>query len=332
LEELCKPETERPILMLRYLSALVLLFSTASLRAEATGNEALFQALGRTDCTVVPLWPERSGPGETRPEFADEVRTNDDGTLIFRPVVRAEMIVMPPPAGTRSNGACVLICPGGGYGALETVSITQGSRWLNAMGATAVLLKYRIPRRNPDDPPYHLPLMDSQRALGLLRSRAAEWKLDPAKIGIAGFSAGGHLAAMTSNHHAKRTYDRIDAHDDAPCRPDFCLLVYPAYLTKPIEASTLDPALEPEQISPERTPPTFITVVRPDKFTVGCAAYMGALNRAKVPSELHVFGSGGHGGCFDRYPLIGWKKKEKRLLKNHGILNDKVAAAGEKLL
>jgi acetyl esterase/lipase len=307
-------------------------FLASSLQAADNGNDAFFKVLGRTDCTVVPLWPERSGPGETRPEFADEVRTNEDGTLLFRPVVRAEMIVIPPPAGTPSTGACVLFCPGGGYGALETVSITQGSRWLNAMGATAVLLKYRVPRRGPDNPPYHLPLMDSQRALGLLRSRAAEWKLDPNKIGIAGFSAGGHLAAMTSNHHARRTYDRIDAHDDAPCRPDFCLLVYPAYLTKPIESSSLDPALEPENISPARTPPTLITVVRPDKFTTGCAAYMGALNKAKVPSELHVFASGGHGGCFDRYPLIGWGYEATRFLKDHGVLAAEAATVGEKWL
>jgi acetyl esterase/lipase len=318
--------------MLRSFFTLIVLFTAASLRGEENGNEALFKALGRTDCTVVPLWPERKGPGETRPELADEARTNDDGVLLFRPVVRAEMIVVPPAAGTRSTGACVLVCPGGGYGALETVSITQGARWLNAMGATAVLLKYRVPRRNAGDPPYHLPLMDSQRAMGLLRSRAAEWKLDPHKIGIAGFSAGGHLAAMTSNHHAKRTYERVDAHDDISCRPDFCLLVYPAYLTKPIDSATLDPALEPEKISPERTPPTFITVVRPDKFTVGCAAYMNALNKAKVPSELHVFASGGHGGCFDRYPLIGWGYESTRFLKDHGVLDAEAAAAGEEWL
>jgi|GEM_PF-256596 len=306
-----------------------LLLVASPVWGEENGNQELFKALGRTDCTVVPLWPERAGPGETRPEFQDEFRTNDDGALLFRPVVRAEMIVIPPPAGTRSTGACVMICPGGGYGALETQSITQGSRWLNAMGATAVLLKYRIPRRSPDNPAYHLPLMDAQRALGLLRSRAGEWKLDADKIGIAGFSAGGHLAAMASNHHAKRTYDRVDAHDDAACRPNFCLLVYPAYLTQPIRESKLDAALEPEKISPERTPPTFITVVRPDKFTVGCAAYMAALVKAKVPSELHVFSSGGHGGCFDRYPLLGWGFESTRFLKDHGMLDDEAAAAGE---
>jgi acetyl esterase/lipase len=139
------------------------------------------------------------------------------------------------------------------------------------MGATAVLLKYRVPRRSADVPPHHLPLMDAQRALGLLRSRAQEWNLDPAKIGIIGFSAGGHLAAMAGNHHEQRTYEPLDEHDRASCRPDFCLLMYPAYLTNPILEPKADPALEQEKMSPARTPPTLITVVRPDQLAGRCS-------------------------------------------------------------
>lgn len=301
--------------------------SAAPLVAQDDGNAQLFQALGRDDCPVVPLWPNRNGPGETRPEFQDEARKNPDGVLVFRPVVRAEMIVIAPPAGRSNNGVAVLLCPGGGYGALETQSITQASKWLNEMGATAVLLKYRVPRRSPDKPAYHLPLMDAQRAMGLLRSRAAEWKLDPQKIGIIGFSAGGHLAALASNRHAERSYEPIDDHDRTSCRPDFCLLMYPAYLTQPILEMKLDSALEPEQMSPTRTPPTFIAVVRPDKFTVGCLSYFDALRMAAVPTELHVYASGGHGGCFDRYPLVGWGCEGTRFLKDHGVLD---AAAAER--
>lgn len=309
--------------------ALGILIVPCFLFAQEDGNKAFFEALGRNDCPVVPLWPKGIGPGETKPQLAESFQKTPEGTLIFRPVVKSEMIVIPPPQGTRSTGVTVLFCPGGGYGALETASILQGSRWLNTMGATAVLLKYRIPRRSAELPAHHLPLMDAQRALGLLRSRAKEWNLDPAKIGIIGFSAGGHLAAMASNHHENRTYDPIDDHDRVSCRPDFCLLMYPAYLTNPILELKADPALEQEKMSPAKTPPTFITVVRPDKFTVGCVSYLAALRKAKVPAELHVFSSGGHGGCFDRYPLLGWGYESARFLRDHTFLDEAAVTAGE---
>lgn len=309
--------------------ALGILIIASSLLAREDGNQVFFDALGRNDCRVVPLWPKGIGPGETKPQLSESFQKTPEGTLVFRPVVKSEMIVIPPPAGARSTGVTVLFCPGGGYGALETASILQGSQWLNRMGATAVLLKYRIPRRSAELPAHQLPLMDAQRALGLLRSRAKEWNLDPTKIGLIGFSAGGHLAAMASNHHEKRTYDPIDDHDRASCRPDFCLLMYPAYLTNPILELKADPALEQEKMSTAKTPPTFITVVRPDKFTVGCVNYMAALRRAKVPAELHVFASGGHGGCFDRYPLLGWGYESVRFLRDHQFLDEKAVETGE---
>jgi len=316
---------------LRFFAAFVcLLIATEAATAADDPNQQLFQALGRNDCTVVRLWPGELGPGETKPRFTDGVIKTPEGALVFRPVVQAEMIIIPPPAGIRSTGVTALFCPGGGYGALETTTIAQGSKWLNSMGATAVLLKYRIPRRSPDDPPYHLPLIDAQRALGLLRSRADEWKLDRSRIGIFGFSAGGHLAAMASNHHAKRRYQPIDEHDRVSCRPDFCCLFYPAYLTNPILELKPDPALDQAHITPERTPPTFITVVRSDKFTVGCASYFAALRQAKVPAELHVWSSGGHGGLFDRYPLVGWGYEGLRFLRDHKVLDDDAVASGRK--
>ncbi len=311
------------------LLVLGLWIGAGSLLGQDSGNQVLFEALGRTDCAVVPLWPSGIGPGETKPEMPEGFQQTPEGTLVFRPVVQSELIVIPPPPGTRATGVTVLFCPGGGYGALETASIVQGSRWLNAMGATAVLLKYRVPRRSPAVPPHQLPLMDAQRALGLLRSRASEWNLDPARIGIIGFSAGGHLAAMAANHHEQRTYEPLDEHDRVSCRPDFCLLVYPAYLTNPILEPQADPALEQEKMSPARTPPTLITVVRPDKFTVGCVNYMAALRKAQVPAELHVFSSGGHGGCFDRYPLLGWGYEAARFLRDHQFLDAEAATVGE---
>ncbi len=140
-----------------HLLALGILVVPCSLFAQEDGNKVFFEALGRNDCPVVPLWPKGIGPGETKPQLAESFQKTPEGTLIFRPVVKSEMIVIPPPQATRSTGVTVLFCPGGGYGALETASILQGSRWLNTMGATAVLLKYRIPRRSADLPAHHLP-------------------------------------------------------------------------------------------------------------------------------------------------------------------------------
>lgn len=305
---------------------------TVTAQAQEDGNQELLKALGRPDCRVVPLWPDREGPGETKPQFQDGAIKNEAGSLLFRPVVRSEIIIIPPPEGTRSTGVTWLLCPGGGYGALETQSIQQASRWLHQMGATAVYLKYRVPRRSAELPAHHLPLMDAQRALGLLRARATEWKLDPKRIGVIGFSAGGHLAALLSNRHAERTYSEVDASDRTSCRPDFCVLMYPAYLTNPIDELKPDPALEQDLMTPERTPPTFIAVVRPDKFTVGCVSYMQALRSAKIPAELHVFSSGGHGGCFDRYPLLGWGYEAARFLKDHQILDEEAVAKGSEWL
>lgn len=300
--------------------------------ARCDGNEEFFKALGRTDCQVVPLWSDRIGPGESKPQFQDGTITTPDGSLVFRPVVQAELIVIPPPKGTRTTGVAVMFCPGGGYGALETQSIQQGSKWLNEMGVTAVLLKYRIPRRSGEHPAHYLPLMDAQRGMGLLRSRAKDWQLDPQKIGVIGFSAGGHLAAMLSNHHDKRSYEVIDELDRAACRPDFCLLMYPAYLTNPTLELQPDPALQQELMSPEKTPPTLISVVRPDKFAVGCVSYFKALRKAKVPAELHMYSSGWHGGCFDRYPLLGWGYESARFLRDHKFLDDEAVNASTRWL
>jgi acetyl esterase/lipase len=164
--------------------------------------------------------------------------------------------------------------------------------WLNSLGVTAVLVKYRVPRRTyaPHIAP---PLQDAQRAIGLVRSRAAELKIDPKRIGVLGFSAGGHLAANLSNNHEARTYPAVDAADAVSCRPDFCVLIYPAYLI----VKEKDNALAPElAVSAANTPPTFIAVAENDNaYAESSLFYYVALRRAKVPAELHAYADGGHG-------------------------------------
>ncbi|HVR36578.1 MAG TPA: alpha/beta hydrolase [Methylomirabilota bacterium] len=171
------------------------------------------------------------------------------------------------------------------------VSRVEVCEWLNSMGVTGVLVKYRVPRREGRER-YAAPLEDAQRALGLVRHRAAELGIDPERIGVLGFSAGGHLAAALSTNHESRTYDRVDAADAVSCRPDFTVLVYPGYLVVREEGDRVSPELE---VTAE-TPPTFLVMAQDDGVRVENALfYYLALERAGVPSELHVYATGGHG-------------------------------------
>src|SRR5262249_30095163 len=154
----------------------------------------------------------------------------------------------------KDTGAAALVFPGGGYSILALdLEGTEICEWLNSIGVTGVLVKYRVPAR-PGQPKWAAPLQDAQRALGIVRGRAAELGLDPKRIGVVGFSAGGHLAAAASTNFERRTYDAVDAADAISSRPDFCLLIYPAYLTVKEEGDKVSTELK---ITKE-TPPTFL--------------------------------------------------------------------------
>jgi acetyl esterase/lipase len=183
-----------------------------------------------------------------------------------------------------------LVCPGGGYGILAyDLEGSEVCEWLNQQGVTAVLLKYRVPARK-DRPRYEAPLQDAQRAISLMRQHASEWGIDPKRIGILGFSAGGHLAAVTS--HAERAYPVSDATDDFDFRPNFTVLIYPAYLTEKDKNDAL-PAELPVSV---KTPPTFIAITMDDPVRVeGAFGYALAMKKAKASCELHVYPEGGHG-------------------------------------
>ena len=232
---------------------------------------------------VIPVWPEGKTPLKTgdAPERV-EPATDD---IIRLTDVNAPTLTLFPAAGEGAPAPAVLVCPGGGYAILAwNHEGTEIAAWLNKQGITAFVLKYRVPG-NRD-----AALCDAQRAMGLIRSRATEFNVNPAQIGIMGFSAGGHLSVRTSTNHAKRFYDPVDAADEAPCRPDFALIVYPAYLSGENfrMADGLPVAAD--------TPPTFLIQSADDApYVDSSLAYFIALKAAKVPAEMHLFPDGGHG-------------------------------------
>jgi acetyl esterase/lipase len=275
--------------------------------------------------TTIALWPGRA-PGEkiALPPEADVSRPGDKG-VAGRPVqirgnVSDPTITIYRPEPAKDTGATVLVCPGGGFYILALdLEGTEVCEWLNSAGVTAVLLKYRVPRRE-SLAPYAAPLQDAQRALGLLRSRAKDFGIDPSRIGVLGFSAGGDLAAILSNNHDARTYPPVDAADRTSCRPDFCILIYPAYLA----VKEKDNALAPElPVSRENTPPTFITMTEDDPERVENAIYYYlALKKAAVPAEMHLYPHGGHGYGLRRTELTvtTWPDRVVDWLKAEGFL------------
>jgi acetyl esterase/lipase len=269
------------------------------------------------------LWPN-GAPGE-KGDISEErdMTKPSDGLTGGKTVIRLGNVSVPtltvyqaPP--DKNTGAAVVVCPGGGYSILALdLEGTEICQWLNSAGVTAVLLKYHVPARKGLER-YAAPLQDAQRALGLVRYHAAEWRIDPKRIGIMGFSAGGHLSATASTRYEKRTYDAVDEADQVSCRPDFVMLIYPAYLTR-----KEGPELAPELTVTSNTPPTFLVQTEDDPVHVeNCLFYYLALKQAKVPAEMHLFAHGGHGyGLRESgQAVISWPKRAEEWMRGLGIL------------
>jgi acetyl esterase/lipase len=247
------------------------------------GIVAPASAAALKETALVHLWPESvlaaaGGKGEEKSETKGGItrlaNVTDPTLTVYKPDAAAD------------TGAAVIICPGGGYSILAwDLEGTEVAEWLNSIGVTGVLLKYRVPGKRD------LALQDGQRAVSIVRSRAAEWKIDPVRIGILGFSAGGHLAVRVSTNFKTRSYAPIDKCDEASCRPDFSIPIYPAYLVQgtPPVADTAGLPIGPD------TPPMFMAVGASDKFAIDALVYALALKQAKAPFEVHVFQFGGHG-------------------------------------
>jgi acetyl esterase/lipase len=274
---------------------------------------------------TLPLWPG-AAPGEpANPAAEADTTTARDSLVAGHRVVRLgnvsvpTLTLYPAKSGNREAAPAVVVFPGGGYSILAMdLEGTEVCGWLNSAGVTCVLLKYRVPNSGPY-PKSAAALQDAQRALGLVRQHAQQWGIDPSRIGVLGFSAGGHLAAALSTHFDQRVYNPVDAADKLSCRPDFAVLVYPAYLT--LEHQNFAPS--PDVSPTAGTPPTFLVQAEDDPVHVeNAVVYFMALKNAKVPAELHVYAHGGHGYGLRRtaLPITTWPQSVETWLHTIGVL------------
>ncbi len=265
----------------------------------------------------------------TGPE--DVQKTSAKDLVAGKPWLAVERVSQPTmtvysPAGN-NTGTAVIVFPGGGY---EILAIDlEGSEvcdWLVSKGITCVLLKYRVPapRSAPDwgaYPQSPIALEDAQRTIGLVRFHAAEWHIDPSKIGVLGFSAGGHLAAAVSVHFSKRLYATVDDADKQSCRPDFAVALYPGHLS--VKEGTLE--LNPDIAShiTGQTPPSFLLQNEDDAVDTiwDALSYYGALIKAHVPVEFHSYAEGGHAFGLRRtkYPATAWPELVETWLQTIGM-------------
>ncbi len=279
-------------------------------------------AVGAAEPEELRLWPrEVPGDADFKPPETKPAPPRNDGILRVALVTEPAMTVLRAPAD-KANGAAVLICPGGGYNILAwDLEGTEIAAWLNSLGVTAAVLKYRVPRRDKDVP-HTAPLQDAQRALRVLRQHAADWNVDPKRVGVLGFSAGGHLTVMTGTHWDEQTYPKQDAADELSCRPDFLIPIYPAYLADEKQPGPLSPLV---RVTKE-TPPTFIAVTHDDALRALNAAQLYIeLKKANVPAELHIYTKGGHGYGLrpSDNPVSSWPQRCADWLRAQGWLTPK---------
>lgn len=271
---------------------------------------------------ILSVWPGKA-PGETKEIGPEEFRPPQPKQKAdvqrLTNVSQPTLTLFQPPEGKR-NGVGVIICPGGGYSILAwDLEGTEVAKWFNTLGVTAAVLKYRVPRRD-GDMANTLPLMDAQRAISLIRGKASELGLDPARIGILGFSAGGNLAAASCLKYDQRQYTKLDATDDVSCRPDFGILIYPAYL------ADNDGALKQEYQPTKQTPPMFFALALDDRVTIdGSLAMTRALKATGVPVETHIYEAGGHGFGLRKseFPVHSWPDRAAEWLKHRKLLGEK---------
>lgn len=273
--------------------------------------------------TTLTIWPHGAPGAPPNPAPEIDTTTAKDNLIAGKPLVRLGNVSTPTltlytPKG-KNTGAAVVVFPGGGYRILAIdLEGTEVCDWLNSVGVTCLLLKYRVPDSGPY-PKSSAALQDAQRALGIVRSRATDWHIDPHRVGVLGFSAGAHLAAALSTHFDQRLYDPVDAADQLSCRPDFAVIVYPGYVA--LEDQNFAP--NPDIAVTGKTPLSFIVQAEDDPVHVeNAVVYFLALKNAKVPAEMHIYAQGGHGYGLRRtaLPVTTWPQSVETWLHTIQVL------------
>jgi acetyl esterase/lipase len=309
--------------MMRIVIALLFSFCIAAASGETPAQPSVWQP--SPGHQQIPIWPgvvpdAQPMPGPERLDVSDVQWAVN--------ITRPTMTVYSP-EGT-NTGVAVVVLPGGGFEGLAMDSEgTDVCDWLTHKGITCVLLKYRVPsvpydwRSDSRPDGYALPaqaLEDLQRAMGLVRSNASEWQINPNKIGVIGFSAGGYLVAEISTHFERRLYASVDEADKASCRPDFAMAIYPGHLAKK-RGDTFE--LNPNVPATPQTPTTFLLQAEDDHVDSAndSLAYYIGLKNAGVPVEMHLYAQGGHafGLKPSRFPISQWPRLAETWLKTIGM-------------
>jgi acetyl esterase/lipase len=337
--------------MKRLLLAIWMVFAVGGLGAQTGGWQP---SPGHTQ---IPIWPG-TAPDSQPSSGPEQLGTETKDLVAGRPWMYIENVSKPTmtvysPTG-RNTGVAVVVFPGGGYQILAIdLEGTEVCDWLTSNGITCVLLKYRVPPDGgypklayPKSGPYPespIALEDAQRTMGLIRLHAAEWHIDPHKIGVLGFSAGGHLVAAISTHYEERLYPAVDAADKESCRPDFAVAVYPGHLSLSAaewdakqgpkkfvvpHPANADPQLALNSAIPvtRETPPTFLLQAEDDHVdnVDDALSYYIALKNARVPAEMHLYAHGGHAFGLRRTndPITEWPALVETWLATIGMISN----------
>ncbi|CAN5139989.1 alpha/beta hydrolase [soil metagenome] len=267
--------------------------------------------------TTLKLWPGKA-PGDPDGLALEKLTPAANGKVTTVTNVNEPLVDIFLPPKDKATGVFILVAPGGGYNLLAIEHEgTDVATWLNSKGIAAGVLKYRVPRRKDVSPEFKPMLQDAQRAMGLVRSKAKEWGIDEKKIGMLGFSAGGHLTAVTSTMTDKREYDTVDGTDKLASRPDFAILIYPGGLVEKDTAT-----LKADFKITKATPPMFFVHASNDNVSSeNSIALYRELKKNSVPAEMHLYATGGHGfGMRKGSAVSDWPTRCEEWLRTRGIL------------
>lgn len=279
-----------------------------------------------TEPLVINLWAtDIPGPLAKTDGSERDLTKPDDRLIAGRRIIKLGNVSKPQahvylPDRDKRHGGAVVICPGGGFSILAwDLEGTEVADWLTQLGFAAVVLKYRVPTRHHGERgKWEGPVMDTQRALSITRANADEWNLDPQRIGVLGFSAGGVTAALAAVKNGARSYESADKTDMSSCAANFAILVYPGGIAKK------DGTLKADYLVDRRTPPMFFVHAADDRVTcLSSVALFTALKNAGVSAELHVYASGGHGyGLREtRSPVTRWPSRAEAWLRVMNLMN-----------